>query len=156
MNLKYSWRMAFKKFIIIVVCLLIMGKANNAIAQIAEDLIVIANDIGVSSLTKKQVISYLKGEKNFWESRKKVLIALPSSKSELATIVARSIYKTSSEGMQKYWLSLVFQGRADPPMFFGSDEETIKFVTSNKGSIGFIRTKNKSQVVDFLIEIKTD
>jgi hypothetical protein len=58
--------------------------------------------------------------------------------------------------MQKYWLSLVFQGRADPPMFFGSDEETIKFVTNNKGSIGFIRTKNKSQVVDFLIEIKPD
>jgi hypothetical protein len=74
----------------------------------------------------------------------------------MAAIISEIIYKTNPVGMQKYWLSLVFQGRADPPVFFSSDEETIKFIQNNKGSIGFINSKNKSLATNFLIEIKTD
>lgn len=148
--------MDFKKVLLALVITLISFSNNHLLAQNASEFVVIANEIGSTALSKKEIITYAKGEKTFWQNGKKVVIALPSAKSELAPIVAASIYKTSSGGMQKYWLSLVFQGRADPPVFFGTDEETIRFVEKNKGAIGFISAKNKLKAGDLIIELKTE
>lgn len=145
-------RNTYFKFILVMLVL----NTNLIFSQISPDITVIGNDLGVSTLNKKQLINYTKGEKNFWSNGKKVIISLPSTKTNIAVVISEIIYKTNPVGMQKYWLSLVFQGRADPPMFFSSDEETIKFVQNNKGAIGFINSKNKSQASDYLIEIKTD
>ncbi len=147
-----AFRNSYFKFILVMLVL----NTNLIFSQISPDITVIGNDLGVSTLNKKQLINYTKGEKNFWSNGKKVIISLPSTKTNLAVVISEIIYKTNPVGMQKYWLSLVFQGRADPPMFFSSDEETIKFVQNNKGAIGFINSKNKSQASDYLIEIKTD
>jgi hypothetical protein len=146
------FRNTYFKFILAILVL----NTNFIFCQISPDITVIGNDLGVSTLNKKQLINYTKGEKNFWSNGKKVIISLPSTKTNIAVVISEIIYKTNPVGMQKYWLSLVFQGRADPPMFFSSDEETIKFVQNNKGAIGFINSKNKSQASDYLIEIKTD
>lgn len=146
------FRNTYFKFILVILVL----NTNLIFCQISPDITVIGNDLGVSTLNKKQLINYTKGEKNFWSNGKKVIISLPSTKTNIAVVISEIIYKTNPVGMQKYWLSLVFQGRADPPMFFSSDEETIKFVQNNKGAIGFINSKNKSQASDYLIEIKTD
>jgi len=147
--------MDFKRitYIITIISLLSIGKLYS---QVTDDYVIIANEIGTSALTQKQVIEYAKGEKNFWTNNKKVIIALPSAKSDLATPVAKSIYKTTASGMQKYWLSLVFQGRADPPLFFATDEEVIKHVQNNKGAIGFINSKNKTLAESLLIAVKSD
>lgn len=156
MNLKYRWLMGFSKSILTLCFVLSIFGSYTVQGQIASDLLVIANEIGSTNLTKKQVIAYAKGEKNFWPNSKKVVIVLPSAKSEIAEAVALTVYKTNSGGMQKYWLSLIFQGRADPPVFLGNDEETIRFIEKNKGAIGFISAKNKSKANDYLIEVKTD
>ena len=153
MNLKYNCLMVFNKVILRIVVLLLLSFSNNIFAQLADDITVIANDIGTTSLTKKQVIAYAKGEKNFWNNGKKVIISLPSTKSVIAPQIAQTVFKTTETGVQKYWLSLVFQGRADPPIFFNSDEETINFIEKNKGSIGFIQTKNKSKAANYIVEV---
>jgi len=155
MNLKYSWHMDFKKILLIIVFIL-LATVGKVFSQLTDDVIIIANEIGTTSLTKKQLTAYAKGEKNFWTNNKKVIITLPSAKSELATSVAKSIYKTTASGMQKYWLSLVFQGRADPPLFFATDEEVIKYVQNNKGAIGFINSKNKALAESLFIDVKAD
>ena len=148
--------MAFRNTYFKLILVMLVLNTNLIFSQISPDITVIGNDLGVSTLNKKQLINYTKGEKNFWSNGKKVIISLPSTKTNIAVVISEIIYKTNPVGMQKYWLSLVFQGRADPPMFFSSDEETIKFVQNNKGAIGFINSKNKSQASDYLIEIKTD
>jgi len=155
MNLKYSWHMDFKKILLIIVFIL-LATVGKVFSQLTDDVIIIANEIGTTSLTKKQLTAYAKGEKNFWTNNKKVIITLPSAKSELATSVAKSIYKTTASGMQKYWLSLVFQGRADPPLFFATDDEVIKYVQNNKGAIGFINSKNKALAESLFIDVKAD
>ena len=148
--------MDFKKVILPLFVIWLILSNNHVLAQLNSDIVVIGNDIGNTTLTQKQIIAYAKGEKTFWQNAKKVIIALPSAKSELVNVVASAIYKTNSGGVQKYWLSLVFQGRADPPIFFGTDEETIRFVEKNKGAIGFISIKNKLKAGDLIIDIKTE
>lgn len=154
MNLKYSWLMVFRKLKFVAVFLFMLVGVKSVLAQLSPDLVIIGNEIGSNMLSKKQTLLYAKGETSFWTNGKKVVIALPSQKSELASTVATNIYKTTVNGMQKYWLSLVFQGRVDPPFFFASDEEIIRFVQNNKGAIGFIHAKNKSKAADLVIEVK--
>jgi len=155
MNLKYSWHMDFKR-ITYFVAIFMLATFSDLYSQITDDILLIGNDIGTTSITQKQMISYAKGEKNFWTNNKKVIITLPSAKSELATPVAKSVYKTTASGMQKYWLSLVFQGRADPPLFFATDEEVIKYVQNNKGAIGFINVKSKALAESLVIAVKAE
>ena len=45
--------------------------------------------------------------------------------------------------VKKYWYSLVFQGRNDPPYFFASDQELIEFVKLNPGAIAIVEKSNK-------------
>jgi len=66
--------------------------------------------------------------------------------------VAKEVYKTSVSGMQKFWVSLVFQGRANAPHSFDNDEETIKFIQKNKGAIGFISKNNAEKAANLLID----
>ena len=123
-------------------------------AQNNEEYMVIVNESVNSTIKKKEINSYLKGEKNYWPGGSKVIITLPSQKSELADVIAQNIFKTNITGMQKYWLSLVFQGRVDPPHFMMTDEETIAFVKSNKGAVGIINPKNKALASELIIRYK--
>jgi len=148
--------MAFRKTYFISMLVFLFFESSLLLGQLSPEITVIGNDIGFVTMNKKQLITYAKAEKNFWLNGKKVVISLPSSKTDIAPIISQIIYKTNPVGMQKYWLSLVFQGRTDPPVFFSSDEETIKFVQNNKGAIGFINSKNKSLAINYLIEIKID
>lgn len=134
--------------------LLCLFASHNLFAQSNDTYLVIVNETVNNSIKKKEVNSYLRGEKNYWPNGTKVVISLPSPKSELAVDVALAIFKTNVTGMQKYWLSLIFQGRVDPPNFIMTDEETIAFVKANKGAIGVIQSKNKQLANDLLIKFK--
>lgn len=101
-------------------------------------VVIIGNTIGTVSMKKNSLINVFKGRLDSWNNNATVKIVLPSQKNESATLTAKVIYGTSVKGMQKFWLSLVFQGRANPPIFLDSDEEIIRYVQKNPGSIGII------------------
>ena len=155
MNLKYNWLMVFKNFFFlggILLCLLLPSVTK---AQLPDHIVAVANNAGLTApLSFKALTAYAKGENNFWPNSNKVIICLPSSKSDLIDDVARAIYKTNAVGLQKYWLALVFQGRSDPPVFFNSDEELIKFLQKNKGALGFIHETNKAKASEYILELK--
>lgn len=139
------------KYIGLLLCLV---ASQNLFAQSNDTYLVIVNESVNNSIKKKEINAYLKGERNYWPNGNKVVISLPSPKSELADIVAQSIFKTNITGMQKYWLALIFQGRVDPPNFIMTDEETIAFVKSNNGALGIIHSKNKLLASDLIIKFK--
>ena len=92
----------------------------------------------VNSLTQAQVIQVFKNGRSLWESKEKVIIVLPANNSELAPSVASNLYGTSVSAMQKFWLALVFQGRASPPVFLQSGEEILNYVKNNPGAIAAV------------------
>ena len=103
-----------------------------------NDYILIGNGIGTSELTVSEVYKVFKGQRNSWTNGNAVSIVLPSTKSLMSEKIAKLLYNSSTAGMQRFWLSLVFQGRANPPFFIDTSEETIKFVERTIGAIAFV------------------
>jgi hypothetical protein len=119
---------------------------SNFVSGQSTDLnsvVIIGNSTGFSTMKKNTLINVFKGRLDSWNNGNTVKIVLPSQKNESSTLTAKVIYGTTVKGMQKFWLSLVFQGRANPPVFLDSDEEIIRYIQKNPGSVGVINKNNE-------------
>ena len=125
-------RILFKVFIIIICC--------NALASGQDmNLVVIANGKGVPPEMKMvQLKSTMRGEKLRWPDGSKVIIALLKSSTPIGINTSKKIYNMSANELNKYWLALVFQGKADAPNFFNSEGELEEFVSQTNGAIGVV------------------
>ena len=124
--------------ILIVFILLFSGSRLMAQSALPE-LTIIGNKTGIESTSLKEVRQIFKGKYSSWPVTKiSVTIVLPSPQSANAQKTATQIYANTISGVQKYWLSLVFQGRANPPLFLESDEEIVEAVRKTPGAIGII------------------
>jgi ABC-type phosphate transport system substrate-binding protein len=131
--------MVFRLFAFIVVLLVFKFEGKT---QTLSDYKIIGNSTGVVSLTEAEVKSYFKGKYTLWKTGKSVKVVLHSSQSKHSSILAKLIFNTSQQGVQKYWMSLVFQGRANPPVFLDSDVLIAEYVAKTPGSIGIIHGKS--------------
>jgi hypothetical protein len=118
-----------------------------------EGLVMIGNKTGFTGMSWKQARSVFKGERLFWADGTPVTVVLPGNGLSYSTDVASKVYGTNPSGMQKYWLSLVFQGRGKPPVFFNSEEEIILYISQNKGAVAFVTAASKSRCNDFIISL---
>lgn len=146
--------MDFRKHILLALLGFFLSAFQDKVInpQNPDNFIVIGNEIGTKTITRKQLTAIFKSEKAFWNNGNPVLVVIPSVKNELVNSVAKEVYKTSVSGMQKFWVSLVFQGRANAPHACDNDEETIKFIQKNKGAIGFISKSNAEKAANLLID----
>ena len=101
-------------------------------------MVVIGNKTGMSSMSVNELRKIFKGKYTNWRNGEAVTIVLPSPKTNNAEPVAKFIYQSSVSSMQKFWLSLVFQGRFSPPIFTDSDLETLQQIQKIPGAIGIV------------------
>ena len=113
-----------------------------------------ANVKGVESLTSKEVVQIFRNGRSLWASGEKVIIVLPSNKSVMAESVAKNLYGGSVTAMQKFWLALVFQGRANPPVFLQTEEEIVSYIAKNPGAIGVLPKGNAIIPESILLTIR--
>lgn len=100
---------------------------------------VIGNSKGSpSELKMMQLQSILKGEKQRWGDGTKVIIALMKTNTPVGSVTSKKVFNMSGDQLNKYWLALVFQGKADAPTFFNSMNELEAFVVQTPGAIGII------------------
>ncbi|MDO7849333.1 hypothetical protein Q5H92_23420 [Hymenobacter sp. M29] len=117
--------------------LLVAGRAP-AWAQ-DQNLVIIGNGKGVPSEMKlAQLKATMRGEKLRWPDGSKVVIALLKTTTPIGQSTSRKIYNMSANELNKYWLALVFQGKADAPNFFNSEAELAEFVAQTAGAIGVV------------------
>lgn len=86
-----------------------------------------------------------------WPDGTKVIIALLKSSTPIGVSTSKKIYNMSANELNKYWLALVFQGKADAPNFFNSESELEDFVSQTNGAIGVITrptANNKVILID--------
>jgi len=121
--------------------------------SVAQTFQVVGNQTGISTITRAELISVFKPKNNRWSNNRPVIIVLPGSTSPIRDEVAQQVYSNSFVAVQKYWLSLVFQGRFNAPFFFSTDEETLNFIRKNPGAIGFVSTTT-GVPDDLLIKLK--
>jgi len=128
----WLWQLLIRVFTISILCHL------SASAQ-EMNLVVIANGKGIPTEMKlPQFQSTMRGEKLRWPDGNKVIIALLKSSTPIGVSTSKKIYNMSANELNKYWLALVFQGKADAPNFFNSESELEEFVSQTNGAIGVV------------------
>lgn len=100
-------------------------------------LTIISNNNGApDQLQAGALKSILRGEKQRWPNGTKVVIALMKTNTPVGSSTVKKIYNMSADELNKYWLALVFQGKAAAPTFFNSTSELEAFVAQTPGAIG--------------------
>ena len=99
---------------------------------------VIGNNTGYSTISLRQLNAVFSGEVVLLPSKKPITVVLSGSDTPECQFIADLYFKGSIPGMQKFWLSQVFQGRANPPVFLSSHEEILKYVAQNEGAIAIV------------------
>jgi hypothetical protein len=108
----------------------------SAIAQDTE-LTIIGNSESVpGELNMKQVKAVLRGETQQWDDGVSIKIALMKTSTPIGTTTCKKVYNMSGNDLNKYFLALVFQGKAKAPMFFNSISELENYVAQTPGAIG--------------------
>lgn len=91
-----------------------------------------------ADMKQSELKAILMGETQRWKNGKRVVIALMKTNTALGKTTSSKIYDMSGDELNKYWLSLVFQGKAQAPVFFTSVGDLQNFVAQNPGAIGII------------------
>lgn len=130
-----------------------MGFSLSTYCQSLLEYKIVANNAGVTQLTQAQVKEYFKGKYTLWKTGSSVKVVLHSSESKHSATLSKLLFNTSQQGVKKYWLSLVFQGRANPPVFLNNETEIINYVKRTPGAIGIIH-QNTFCPSQFIIQIK--
>ena len=76
------------------------------------------------------------GEQQRWHNGTKITIALMKGNTTTGKNTSKFVYGMSSDELNKFWLALVFQGKAQAPNFFNSADDLKNFVAQNPGAIG--------------------
>jgi len=126
---------AFIQYSFLIACLFftLAGNAQQA------TLTAIGNVSGApAEMKQSELKSVLMGETQRWKNGKRVVIALMKTNTPLGKTTSSKIYDMTGDELNKYWLSLVFQGKSQAPVFFTSVSELQNFVAQNPGAIGII------------------
>jgi ABC-type phosphate transport system substrate-binding protein len=141
-------------FILLTTVISLSTSLSGSTLQFSTKLVVVGNNVGFKEASFDEIIAIFKGKKSQWSNGEAVTIVLPSSKADFAGIVANEVYKTSVNGMQKYWLSWVFQGRGNSPVFVTSEKEMVETIRATPGSIGLLPSSYNDIPSSLIIKVK--
>ena len=137
----------------ILLILLLLFSAFVVQAQEAP-LTVISNNTGAPPDLKLGALkSILRGERQRWPNGAKVVIALMKTNTPVGNSTLKKIYNMSADELNKYWLAMVFQGKASAPTFFNSTADLEAFVAQTPGAIG-ITTNDSNNVRTITVDGK--
>ncbi len=137
-------------FIGILLCAGLMVKSQDSA------LVVIRNAEGAPAELKfSELKAIMKGEKQRWRNGTKITIAMMKTNKPIGKATCKKVYNMSGDEVNKFWLALVFQGKAQAPVFFNTTLELQNFVAQNPGAIGiFNQVINSDEVKTVLIDGK--
>ena len=112
--------------------------AGTAQAITQETQLVAVSNLSGAPATMKlaELKSVLMGERQRWKNGTRVIIALMKTNTPVGKATTSRIYDMTGDELNKFWLALVFQGKAQAPSFFSSEAELVSFVAQNPGAIG--------------------
>jgi len=128
MDFKHGW----------LVIAIFLGVGIMAPVKGQSELVFMGNDLSMTEMNTALMKDVFKARYALWPNGISITVCLPGSKSVHAEKVAQEIYGKSIQDVQKFWLSVVFQGKAKSPHFFDSEKEMSDFIAKTPGAIGVI------------------
>jgi ABC-type phosphate transport system substrate-binding protein len=127
------------RVIITVVIAIMLAPALSA----AGDIVIIGNPSAPESqLSKKDVKNIFLGKKKFWDDKSKVIVVIQQNPAAHEAFLKQFIHKTPSQ-FDAIWKKLVFTGKRSAPQAFDGDGSMMKYISENKGAIGYVPAEAK-------------
>lgn len=92
----------------------------------------------VSDLKQSEFEHIIRGEQQRWKGGEGVTIALLKTSHPVGLKTAQSVFDMGANEFNRYWLSLVFEGKCKAPVFFNSEAALKDFIMLNQGAIGIV------------------
>jgi hypothetical protein len=116
---------------------------------------VFANEKGSpSNLTIKELKAVVQGEKQRWPDGTRISLAFLKTTTPAGNATARKLLNMSGDQFNKYWLALVFQGKATAPMFFSSAQELDNYLSSTPGALGVVDASSQMKTRNITVDDK--
>lgn len=115
---------------------------------------IIGNNVSDSTLSNSELQSIFLGDFENWKNGKRVKVVFHRSQTNEFEQTSNLILNSTANELKKYWLSIVFQGRANSPVFKDSCEDIIEYVERNEGTIAIIY--NAIPPSDLLIKVRNN
>jgi len=129
-----------RAFLLLIGTMLALGMSGWT-QSLPPDAVIVGNNTGFEQLREAQVRRYLRGEISRWQggSDLSVTVVLPSTKLPECTATAQFLVNTPRPAsLQRYWLGLVFEGRAKAPIFAQSQQDVLDAVKDRPGALGIV------------------
>jgi ABC-type phosphate transport system substrate-binding protein len=108
-------------------------------AGAAEIAVIVNHDNPIDRIRLGDLVKIFKMERKYWENGEKIYLILRDTGSKEKDIALKMIYKTTDEGLRKYWLARLYREEITSfPKALNSNEAVIRFVNQVPNSIGFI------------------
>ena len=146
----------YKLYILNFSFCLLFGLVNiNSIFGQNELLMIVGNAKSVPmEMDMDQLKSVLKGERLRWSDGSKVVIALMKTNTPIGANTCKKLYNMSGNELNKYFLALVFQGKAKAPTFFNSVNDLESYVAQTPGAIGVLQDANDNIIKTITVDGK--
>lgn len=105
---------------------------------LAQDGVPIGKGLDAKPMTSRQLKDVFLGNRSIWSNGNPVTVVLTSSDSDSFSKTAGWALNADAFDYQKHWLSLVFQGRTNAPVFLDTEKDVIDYVRSHNGAIGLL------------------
>jgi len=139
------------KKLIPLIASLLFGQAYVATAY-AGDFVVIVNKGNAAAVDKALVHKIYVGDAKSWGEGTAVAPADLPDENPVRASFSNEVLGKSVSNMKALWAQNVFSGKAVPPKQLGSDDDVKKFVSANKGGIGYIKPSSLDDSVKAVIK----
>ena len=133
----------------ILACIALFVSFANA-ANVGQLVVVVHKDNPASHVTSADVYDIFLGKRTVWGAGGAITTcdlanpSLPEEKTARA-IFTKEFIKKDLRSLKNYWIKMIFSGRGQPPVSFERPEDVIRFVSVNRGAIGYLY---ENQVTD--------
>jgi hypothetical protein len=129
--------------------------STTRISSAQKSLVVISNAKGApGELKRTELLAVMKGEKQRWDDGTRISVALMKSSTPAGEETSKKVYGMSGDEVNKFWLALVFQGKAKAPVFFNTATELETYISQTPGAIGIIEESGDIKSKSVMIEGK--
>ena len=119
-----------------------------------EDFWVIGNSTQLETISFDELTRVFRAQLEYWDNNTMSEVILHQSKSMDATKTAQLFYDGSIRNMQRFWLTMVFSGRARSPKYLDNHQEIVDYVRNTPGSIAIVY--DRTGIEDLEIQLTYD
>lgn len=124
--------------LILIFCFLIITLA------FAESVIIVNSENPVSEVSKKDLKNIYRMKKSTWGGGSAILPVNLKINNEVRKDFSEEILGKKPKTMEKYYLKRALSGKGQPPETVETEKDVIKYVSSNKGAIGYVSISDSS------------